>query len=180
MMVCIRFTGTASAVEVNGYAGLIYFIIFLYLSSYQLFRLFVAIIAQSFELDDDEKLDAQVGCFKLWDDYKIRYSKSIFKQTLTSWVIQEKLLDAEFKEEKVIFLDFTMLTWLLTRIYQVKVANKDKVTFWDEKEEYADFSFNTHFRDLVSYPHHASRFSCWILESSCFINKKYSSVKNGI
>jgi hypothetical protein len=62
MIVYARFTDTAAAVDVNGYPGLIYFIIFLYLSSYQIFRLFVAIIAQSFELDDSEKLDAQVGC----------------------------------------------------------------------------------------------------------------------
>jgi len=66
------FTDTAAAVEVNGYVGLIYFIFFLYLSSYQLFRLFVAIIAQSFELNEEEKLEAQ----------KI-------------------LLEAQFKQEKV-------------------------------------------------------------------------------
>jgi hypothetical protein len=60
MIIGTRFTDTAAAVQVNGYAGLIYFIIFLYLSSYQIFRLFVAIIAQSFELDEEEKLDAQV------------------------------------------------------------------------------------------------------------------------
>ena len=86
MIVCARFTDTAAAVDVNGYPGLIYFIIFLYLSSYQIFRLFVAIIAQSFELDDSEKLDAQVGCFRLPysqpDNYGILISLCQINQTV--------------------------------------------------------------------------------------------------
>jgi hypothetical protein len=70
------------------------------------------------------------------------------------------LLEAQFKQEKARLLN-TLLNGLISspeiwlifgdwREFQVAVAKGEDPVFWDSNEEYKSFSFNTHFKDLVS------------------------------
>jgi hypothetical protein len=53
------YSNTVEGVETMGIIGMIYFIIFFYLANFQFLRLFVCIIASNYELNEDEKLQAQ-------------------------------------------------------------------------------------------------------------------------
>jgi hypothetical protein len=58
--VCVcRYDNTVEAVKNMGVVGMLFFIIFFYITNYQFLRLFVCIIAANYELNDDEKLQAQ-------------------------------------------------------------------------------------------------------------------------
>ena len=53
------YANTVEGVETMGTVGMTYFILFFYITNYQFLRLFVCIIAANYELNEDEKLQAQ-------------------------------------------------------------------------------------------------------------------------
>lgn len=57
-----RYDNTETGIQALGYGGLVYFVLFFYITNYQFLRIFVAIIAQNYELSEDEKLKVCFGC----------------------------------------------------------------------------------------------------------------------
>ena len=53
------YTNTVEAVKNLDIIGMLYFILFFYITNYQFLRLFVCIIASNYELNEDEKIQAQ-------------------------------------------------------------------------------------------------------------------------
>eukprot|EP00961_Rhodomonas_salina_P083762 1125614-Rhodomonas_salina.1 len=52
----LQYDNTETGIQALGYGGLVYFVLFFYITNYQFLRIFVAIIAQNYELSEDEKL----------------------------------------------------------------------------------------------------------------------------
>jgi len=53
------YTNTVEAVNRLGNVGMLFFVLFFYITNYQFLRLFVCIIAANYELEEDEKMQAQ-------------------------------------------------------------------------------------------------------------------------
>jgi hypothetical protein len=70
------YANTVEGVTEMGVPGMLFFILFFYVTNYQFLRLFVCIIAANYELEEDEKLEAQ--------EIILMYEFDIAKETPTS------------------------------------------------------------------------------------------------